>query len=53
MRSDPDLTNESQSWDFNEVIGKKKSASPGIASCQDNINLELPAGTQSPGERVA
>lgn len=35
---------------FNEVIEKKKSASPGIASCQDNINLELPAGTQSPGE---
>ena len=35
---------------FNEVIEKQKSASPGIASCQDNINLELPAGTQAPGE---
>ena len=35
---------------FSEAIWKKKSASPGIPSCQDNVNLELPAGILSPGE---
>lgn len=35
---------------FSDAIGKKKSASHGIASHQDNVNLKLLAGALSPGE---
>lgn len=35
---------------FSEGVEVKKSASPGIASYRDHVDLELLAGALSPGE---